>query len=902
MGSDEKPKGPIRVGFYEIERTIGKGNFAVVKLAKHRITKTEVAIKIIDKTQLDEVNLEKVYREVQIMKELSHPNIIKLYQVMETNSMVYLVSEYASNGEIFDYIARNGRMTEAMAKKKFWQILSAVEYCHNHHIVHRDLKAENLLLDEKMNVKIADFGFSNYYSVNDRLKTWCGSPPYAAPEVFEGKNYVGPEVDIWSLGVVLYVLVCGTLPFDGSNLQVLREHVLSGRFRIPYFMSSECEHLIRRMLILEPKKRYKVEHVKQHKWMQMEISPSFQHSCAANDDNREEAKRGELNEQILRLMQSLGIDAAKTRESLVNEKYDHHAAIYFLLLDRLRQYQKHISSAAAKQPTVSYYPRRPSTIAEQAMRKSGACSLALTSCQPPGGPTSSSPISQGSVVNSEVQPRPYIGDMRHRVFSRTTDGTTTSNEPSVCHAYRMNEREIEHYTVPDVSCFSNAAQSSDLQRSHVCSQVSRVSESLDEGVEADLYESSDDSQSIPCVQRKLSSQFIEHNACCDSISVSTDSQRVIPPLCNLTQMLSLSDSPVGSFTSQSSDFDSFDSQIETDFASSLTSQDNRSATNLLDSSLSVTSPCEVLSQTRLPVRNSNDSTMICWRNPMETDCSEIQSTIGFREGRRASDGLPTHFIVPFCRRLGETFKARGIMGLNKIRKKTQHFQHLNQVRVAQQTKHLQQSSHDWLKVDEMPYFEISSTDHRKVLSVKRDTLPESSKCTPLSCSLRPHKVSEEFQGKLPNQSKPLQQQLLHQKLQQKRQILQKQSALRRQMARQPSYKLVQQTSALPSLPTDFFSPVLPFQPITEDISLPSDEEGELPNRQSSPTDREKTPTPETTKLEETVALQVKSPFLKPIKDNFEVSSIDISVDSNNTSSCGDDVMYSSESVFNALPQ
>ncbi|XP_076325650.1 serine/threonine-protein kinase SIK2-like isoform X2 [Tachypleus tridentatus] len=745
MGSDEKPKGPIRVGFYEIERTIGKGNFAVVKLAKHRITKSEVAIKIIDKTQLDEVNLEKVYREVQIMKELSHPNIIKLYQVMETNSMVYLVSEYASNGEIFDYIAQNGRMTEAMAKKKFWQILSAVEYCHNHHIVHRDLKAENLLLDENMNIKIADFGFSNYYSVNDRLKTWCGSPPYAAPEVFEGKNYIGPEVDIWSLGVVLYVLVCGTLPFDGSNLQVLREHVLSGRFRIPYFMSSECEHLIRRMLILEPKKRYKVEHIKQHKWMQMEISPSFQHSFPANNDNREEAKRGELNEQILRLMQSLGIDAAKTRESLVNEKYDHHAAIYFLLLDRLRQYQKHISSAAAKQPTVSYYPRRPSTIAEQAMRKSGACSLALTSYQPPGGSTSSSPISHGSVIDSEVQPRPYIGDMRHRVFSRTTDGTTPSNEPSVCHAYRMNEREIEQYTVPDVSCFSNAAQSSDLQRSHVCSQVSRVSESLDEGVEADLYESSDDSQSIPCVQRKLSSQFIEHNTCCDSISVSTDSQRVIPPLCNLTQMLSLSDSPVGSFTSQSSNFDSFDSQIETDFASSLTSQDNQSATNLLDSSLSVTNPYEVLLQTRLPVRNSHDSTMICWRNPMETDCSAIQSTIGFREGRRASDGLPTHCIVPFCRRLGETFKARGIMGLNKIRKKTQHFQHLNQARVAQQTKHLQQSSHDWLKVAEMPYFEISSTDHRKVLSVKRDSLPESSKCTPLSCSLRSHKVSEEFQ-------------------------------------------------------------------------------------------------------------------------------------------------------------
>ncbi|KAJ2951831.1 hypothetical protein O0L34_g13994 [Tuta absoluta] len=128
-------------------------------------------------------------------------------------------------------------MAEQAARKKFWQILSAVEYCHERRIVHRDLKAENLLLDANMNIKIADFGFSNYYAQGELLATWCGSPPYAAPEVFEGKRYTGPEIDIWSLGVVLYVLVCGALPFDGSTLQSLRDRVLSGRFRIPYFMS-----------------------------------------------------------------------------------------------------------------------------------------------------------------------------------------------------------------------------------------------------------------------------------------------------------------------------------------------------------------------------------------------------------------------------------------------------------------------------------------------------------------------------------------------------------------------------------------------------------------------------------------------------------------------------------------
>ncbi|KAG8434488.1 hypothetical protein GDO86_012749 [Hymenochirus boettgeri] len=234
-------RGPVRVGFYDIERTLGKGNFAVVKLARHRITKTEVAIKIIDKSQLDSVNLEKIYREVQIMKMLDHPHIIKLYQVMETKNMLYLVTEYAKNGEIFDYLANHGRLNESEARRKFWQILSAVEYCHRRNIVHRDLKAENLLLDNHMNIKIADFGFGNFYKTGEPLATWCGSPPYAAPEVFEGQQYEGPQLDIWSMGVVLYVLVCGALPFDGPSLPVLRQRVLEGRFRIPYFMS-EAEY------------------------------------------------------------------------------------------------------------------------------------------------------------------------------------------------------------------------------------------------------------------------------------------------------------------------------------------------------------------------------------------------------------------------------------------------------------------------------------------------------------------------------------------------------------------------------------------------------------------------------------------------------------------------------------
>ncbi|XDV30870.1 hypothetical protein PO909_033701 [Leuciscus waleckii] len=328
---------PLQVGFYEIIRTLGKGNFAVVKLARHKVTKTQVAIKIIDKTRLNSANLEKIYREVQIMKLLNHPHIIKLYQVMETKDMLYIVTEYARNGEMFDYLTSNGRMSENDARKKFWQILTAVDYCHRHHIVHRDLKTENLLLDANMNIKLADFGFGNFYNAGEPLSTWCGSPPYAAPEVFEGKEYEGPQLDIWSLGVVLYVLVCGSLPFDGDSLPALRQRVTEGRFRIPFFMSQDCENLIRKMLVVDPAKRISVAQIKQHRWMLADASAPHQTlSLSLTDYN---SNLGDYSEPVLGIMQTLGIDRQRTVESLQNSSYNHFSAIYYLLLERVKEHR-----------------------------------------------------------------------------------------------------------------------------------------------------------------------------------------------------------------------------------------------------------------------------------------------------------------------------------------------------------------------------------------------------------------------------------------------------------------------------------------------------------------------------------------------------------------------------------
>ncbi|KAL6266823.1 hypothetical protein P5V15_003652, partial [Pogonomyrmex californicus] len=316
------------IGKYKLLKTIGKGNFAKVKLAKHVPTGKEVAIKIIDKTQLNPGSLQKLFREVRIMKMLDHPNIVKLFQVIETEKTLYLVMEYASGGEVFDYLVLHGRMKEKEARAKFRQIVSAVQYCHQKKIIHRDLKAENLLLDSEMNIKIADFGFSNEFTPGNKLDTFCGSPPYAAPELFQGKKYDGPEVDVWSLGVILYTLVSGSLPFDGSTLRELRERVLRGKYRIPFYMSTDCENLLKKFLVLNPTKRASLENIMKDKWMNMgyeddELKPYLE----PEPDYRDHKRIGESAKALA----NLGYTRSEIEDSLGQAKYDDVFATYLLL-------------------------------------------------------------------------------------------------------------------------------------------------------------------------------------------------------------------------------------------------------------------------------------------------------------------------------------------------------------------------------------------------------------------------------------------------------------------------------------------------------------------------------------------------------------------------------------------
>ncbi|XP_009466334.1 PREDICTED: serine/threonine-protein kinase SIK3 [Nipponia nippon] len=257
-------------------------------------------------------------------------------------------------------------MAEKEARRKFKQIVAAVNFCHCRNIVHRDLKAENLLLDANLNIKIADFGFSNIFTPGQLLKTWCGSPPYAAPELFEGKEYDGPKVDIWSLGVVLYVLVCGALPFDGSTLQNLRARVLSGKFRIPFFMSTECEHLIRHMLVLDPSKRLSMEQICRHKWMKLgEADAEFDRLIAECQHLKAERQMEPLNEDVLLAMADMGLDKERTVQSLRADAYDHYSAIYSLLCDRLKRHKNLRIAASPSVPRTVTFPTSANVQAEQ---------------------------------------------------------------------------------------------------------------------------------------------------------------------------------------------------------------------------------------------------------------------------------------------------------------------------------------------------------------------------------------------------------------------------------------------------------------------------------------------------------------------------------------------------------
>ena len=242
------------------------------------MTGHKVAVKILNKAKIKQLGMEeKVQREINILHLCTHPHIIRLYEVIDTPTDIFLVNEYVSGGELFDYIVSKGRLSADEARNFFHQIISGVEYCHFQKIVHRDLKPENLLLDANLNIKIADFGLSNLMRDGDFLRTSCGSPNYAAPEVISGHLYAGPEVDVWSCGVILYALLCGSLPFDDESIPNLFKKIKSGMYSLPTHLSQLAKNLVPRMLEVDPMKRITIPEIRLHPWFQHKLPPYLRH-------------------------------------------------------------------------------------------------------------------------------------------------------------------------------------------------------------------------------------------------------------------------------------------------------------------------------------------------------------------------------------------------------------------------------------------------------------------------------------------------------------------------------------------------------------------------------------------------------------------------------------------------
>ena len=262
--TDSKQK-EILIGDYILKHTIGKGTFSRVKLGINKNTGEKVAIKILDKTKIvEKEDLERIIREMKMLSELDNEHIIKVYQIYENERNYLIIMEYCSGGELFNYIVEKQRLSEDEASYFYYQLIQGVEYIHSKGIAHRDLKPENLLLDQNKKLKIIDFGLSNYFDGEKKLETPCGSPCYASPEMVGGNKYDGFLIDIWASGIILFAMLCGYLPFEDDNNDILFKQILGGKIEYPKYLSEISKDLMKKIIETNPKKRIIIDDIKKH--------------------------------------------------------------------------------------------------------------------------------------------------------------------------------------------------------------------------------------------------------------------------------------------------------------------------------------------------------------------------------------------------------------------------------------------------------------------------------------------------------------------------------------------------------------------------------------------------------------------------------------------------------------
>lgn len=328
---------------YNVGKTVGCGGFCKVKLATHIPTGEPVAIKIFDKQALidedGEESLAKLLEENQVLGKMRNDHVVQLYEVIDTADIMYIVMEYASGGELFDYIIAHGHLEEYEACGILHQILHSLEYVHSHNIVHRDLKPENLLLDKERKIKLIDFGLADDCSGGRRLEglEHGGSPSYLAPEVIidDEDVEIGFGVDIWSLGVVLYALLAGALPFSGEtvededgcpeeDLNSLFQAIVTGEYTVPDFVSDDAKELLEGMLTADPMERLTVQQIRDTAWYKTFVD-------AEDELGASEKIREEIREDVLEAMSSTKFDVDTVRQELEDSKFSAGTAHYALL-------------------------------------------------------------------------------------------------------------------------------------------------------------------------------------------------------------------------------------------------------------------------------------------------------------------------------------------------------------------------------------------------------------------------------------------------------------------------------------------------------------------------------------------------------------------------------------------
>ncbi|XP_075968896.1 SNF-related serine/threonine-protein kinase-like [Anarhichas minor] len=406
-------------GLYDLDKTLGRGHFAVVKLARHVFTGEKVAVKVIDKTKLDPVARAHLFQEVRCMKMVQHPNVVRLYEVIDTATKLYLILELGDGGDMYDCIMKHdGGLTEEVAKCYFAQIVHAISYCHRLHVVHRDLKPENVVFFEKQGVvKLTDFGFSNRFQPGKTLNTSCGSLAYSAPEILLGDEYDAPAVDIWSLGVILFMLVCGQPPFQEANDSETLTMIMDCKYTVPEHISHACRDLIARMLQRDPKKRATLEEIGAHEWLQgVDPSPATKLSTPlVSHRSLSEEEHG----SIIQRMVLGGIEDRDTiTEALESNQYNHITATYFLLAERmLREKQEKEQHSQTRSPSPSKAQFRQSWPTRVDVHQDVSDGLGGPTISHPGGPQS--PARSAESLHKGPRPKTALLDLIQRQESHT---------------------------------------------------------------------------------------------------------------------------------------------------------------------------------------------------------------------------------------------------------------------------------------------------------------------------------------------------------------------------------------------------------------------------------------------------------------------------------------------------